>query len=195
MGTDSGVSNISVTGKASRYSPQYLSEVASEHGSELAETGALLEELERAGLPSQGIVELATHTERYASVPVGIFRSELGPLEAVVKYARDVLQLSVQAVSRFTGRTPSTVSISYRNAKAPLVLDLELKDINFRKLRVPRNSLLIPASAFVADLSVLEAVCLHLHTRVGLRYADIARLLHRDQRTVYTVVSRARRKS
>ena len=180
--------------RGSRFSPQYLSEVASSHGSALAETGALLAELERAGVPLPGALELVTHTERYATIPVGIFRSELGPLEAVVKYARDVLQLSVQAVARLTHRTPSTVSISYRNAKAPLVLDLELSDINFRKLRVPRSSLLIPSSAFVADLSVLEAVCLHLHTRAGLRFVDIARLLHRDQRTVYMVVARARRK-
>jgi len=86
------------------------------------------------------------------------------------------------------------VSISYRNAVATLVIDLELKDINFRKLRVPRPHLFIPGSALAPELSILEAVCLYLHTKAGLRFADIARLLHRDQRTIYTVVSRARRK-
>ncbi|MBS3107248.1 hypothetical protein J4419_06355 [Candidatus Woesearchaeota archaeon] len=182
------------TQKASRFSQQYLSAVASEHQSALAEAGALLASFEGAGLSSQSAMELASHAERYASIPVGIFRSELGPLEAVVKYCRDVLQLPVQAIARLTHRSASTVSISYRNAVAPLVIDLELKDINFRKLRVPRPHLFIPGSALAPELSILEAVCLYLHTKAGLRFADIARLLHRDQRTIYTVVSRARRK-
>ena len=38
------------------------------------------------------IADLLKNKEKYVSVPVGLFRSKLGPLEALVRYLKDVLE-------------------------------------------------------------------------------------------------------
>ncbi len=44
------------------------------------------------------------------------------------------------------------------------------------------------------NLAALESVVIYLKDSQGLTYAQIARLLNRDQRTVWTTYSRAKKK-
>jgi DNA-directed RNA polymerase specialized sigma24 family protein len=57
------------------------------------------------------------------------------------------------------------------------------------------KSLAIPTSIFRdRDLSVLEAIAEYLKDKKGMRYSEIAQLLNRDDRTIWTSYQRAKQK-
>ncbi|MBI5880614.1 hypothetical protein HZB90_00625, partial [archaeon] len=45
-----------------------------------------------------------------------------------------------------------------------------------------------------SGLSALESISLYLNQKYGIGYSRIAKLLNRDQRTIWTVCDRARKK-
>ena len=58
-----------------------------------------------------------------------------------------------------------------------------------------KTSLAIPSYIFRnRDLSVLEAITVYLHDKKGMKYAEIARLLNRNDRTIWTSYQRAKKK-
>lgn len=58
-----------------------------------------------------------------------------------------------------------------------------------------KSSLAIPTSIFKnRKLSVLEAIVVHLKEKKKMTYAQIARLLSRDDRTVWTAYQRSLKK-
>lgn len=60
---------------------------------------------------------------------------------------------------------------------------------------VEKSSLALPTSIFKnRELSVLEAITVYLKDKKGLTYAQIARLLNRNDRTVWTSYQRAKKK-
>jgi DNA-directed RNA polymerase specialized sigma24 family protein len=60
---------------------------------------------------------------------------------------------------------------------------------------VEKSSLALPTSIFKnRKLSVLEAITVYLKDKKGLTYAQIARLLNRNDRTVWTSYQRAKKK-
>jgi DNA-binding CsgD family transcriptional regulator len=118
-------------------------------------------------------------------IPLSIFSNDrLSTLEAVVKYLRENEHLSNSKVAKILNRTPASVWITYRNAARKLAKTFALK----------RSGSGIPTSAFTAGLSPLESVAYHLHETSRMSYAKIGRLLNRDERTVWTACSRARKK-
>ena len=57
------------------------------------------------------------------------------------------------------------------------------------------NSIVIPSSIFQdRELSVLEAMVEYFKEKKGMKYSEIARLINRDDRTVWTVYKRAKKK-
>lgn len=57
------------------------------------------------------------------------------------------------------------------------------------------RALTIPTSIFVdRELSVLEAIAEYLKDVKGMRYSEIAQLLNRDDRTIWTSYNRAKEK-
>lgn len=69
----------------------------------------------------------------------------------------------------------------------------ELKDrpISFS----PYSELKIPSSIFLdRDVCILEAVIEYLKDKVGMTYHEIAVLLERDDRTIWTSYSRVKKK-
>ena len=53
----------------------------------------------------------------------------------------------------------------------------------------------IPTSIFQdRELSVLEAIAEYLKEKKGMRYSEIAKLLNRDDRTIWTAYQRAKAK-
>ncbi len=139
--------------------------------------------------------ELLLNQEKYASVPVGIFRSDLSPLECLVRYLHESRGYAFSSVSSLIHRDQATVWTTYQNGmKKKFEIDLELSDINFRKLRIPKG-LVIPLRIFSDEkLSVLEAVSLHLRQTYRLNYHHIGLILKRNDRTIWTVVHRALKK-
>lgn len=116
-------------------------------------------------------------------VPLEAFSPELTPLENVILYLRDVRELPLAQIARVVGRDPRSVGIAYHRAK--------------RKMPHARPFAGESVYAFPVDLlrdhrlSVAEHVVTHVRMRYRLPIADIARLLHRDPRTVGTLLRRA----
>jgi len=181
--------------KERKAEPEAISE--SGHSALMRESGRQISELmKRHKLTFEEVSELITHAEKYISVPVGIFRSGLGPLEAVVKYLKEKKDLSLHEISILLSRDPTTIWTTYQNAlKEENGFDLSLSDLDLAALKVKKDDLNIPISLFAKrDLSVLEAVSSYLKDNFDLGYNDIALILNRDQRTIWTVVNRARKK-
>jgi hypothetical protein len=120
------------------------------------------------------------------SIPVLILRSPiLSSLEAIVKFLRENRGLSYNIIGERLGRNPKTLAVSYAVAhrKMSEPFSKEFDDDDNR----------IPFNAFSEGLSILEAVCTYLKS-LGNSYADIARMLDKDQRTIWTVCKRAEHK-
>jgi len=55
------------------------------------------------------------------------------------------------------------------------------------------KSVTVPSSIFQdRELSVLEAMAEYFREKKGMRYSEIARLLNRDDRTIWTAYKRAK---
>ena len=121
-----------------------------------------------------------------AVVPVSVFSNGyLSALEAIVKFLRENKGLRFVDIARLLGRDQRAVGVTYRFAT---------KKMAFR-LKVRVSKYFLPLSV-IADkkLSVLETIVYYLKKTYSLSYHDIALLLRRDDRTIWTVYQRALKK-
>jgi hypothetical protein len=142
-------------------------------------TNSFSEEYETAEAPSVFYLNLKYTDEIY--LPVTIFQGELTPFQAIIKYLKEQLDLSNKKISRLLDRDIKAIwAASQLGENKPLV---------FKEAQIK-----IPLSIFKdQELSSLEALVRFLKN-LDMTYAEIARLLNRDQRTVWTVYSRAKNK-
>ncbi|MBD3164141.1 hypothetical protein GF323_03000 [Candidatus Woesearchaeota archaeon] len=176
----------------------YLSLVNNE-AKTISESLYIIDKLSRKhNINIEQIAELAANRENYISIPAGLFRSRLGPLEALVRYLKDVLELNFSKIAELLSRDETTIWTTYHNSRKKsdkIIVDIELDDINFRKLKVRKSGLIIPLEIFSErKLSILEALCMYLKENFNLSYHNIGLLVNRNERTVWTAVSRGRRK-
>ncbi len=120
------------------------------------------------------------------SIPVSAMSErKLSPLESVVKYLRENLNLCNLSVSKLAGRSPQVCWTTYRNAvrKHPgRLADRHSRyDIPVDTLRDGKRS-------------VLEACAIHLKDSCHASFHEIAVLLGRDDRTIWTAYQRGKRK-
>ncbi len=115
------------------------------------------------------------------SIPVSIFDSEMPPLEAVTLYLNSCY--SVNDISQLLKRSQKTIWTTLKNAKSR-GFELNISGTE----RVPLQIL--------ADrqFSILESTAKYLREEKGLRLIDIANLLSKDRRLVWTVYDRAKKK-
>ncbi|MFH1590600.1 MAG: hypothetical protein ABIC95_01595 [archaeon] len=124
------------------------------------------------------LVQEARHT-----IPVQVLHAPLSPLSCLVKYLKENRGLSFAHIAKLLKRSYRAVWGAYERAKsAPKLMD------------EVRAEFFLSPNDFVADLSILESVVSHLKDHHGLTFAVIATLIDRDQRTVWTVYDRARKK-
>lgn len=151
----------------------------------LGSVSAALEELSRRGIRPEEAVQLA-RARQAAGIPLSIFNPHLGALESIVKYMREELLLDYGTIAGMLGRKEGPVGVTYRRSKRkmPCPLDASSKEsIPFEALRVNSRH----------GLSVFESLAYHL-ARQGYDWHETARLLHRHDKTVWTVLDRAKRK-
>ena len=153
---------------------------------------ATLSYLKEQGLNSEEIIELVKKSlkvpaKEEVSAPISIFNNEqLGSLEAIVKYLRENLLLSFKQIALLTNRNQIALAVTYRNAKKKLEAKFVVEEIS------PYS---IPVSILQdRNLSVLENISAYLKDTFGLAYHKIALLLNRDDRTIWTVYQRAKKK-
>jgi len=118
------------------------------------------------------------------SIPVGVFATELSSLEAIVKYLKENLKLKFAKIAKLLNRSNKTIWATYHKAskKMPLPFGEISKEI------------MMPASVFAnRSYSTLENVVAYLK---DLDYSnhEVALMLHLDDRTIWTVYDRVKKK-
>jgi len=146
----------------------------------------LLKDLKsRYGLVEQEILD-QIKGKPSVTVPVSLFTKQHGsPLEVLCKYLKDQHHLEYKSLSKLLNRSYRAVWISYKNASKKQKSKLVPSD----------TKIVLPVSIFQdRKLSVMEAVVVHLKDNFSLKLIDIATLLHRDQRNVWSMYHRAKNK-
>ena len=116
------------------------------------------------------------------SIPVSIFRStKLPALQLICKYLHENERLSFSQIAKLLKRNPRTIWTTYKAAQISAEKPLLVEPSHYH----------IPAS-FIADrrYSTLEAVVVFLRQH-DLTYAQIATMLGRDYKTIYTTFWKA----
>ncbi len=127
---------------------------------------------------------IASNAFREVQIPISIFRNGLSGLEAISKYLKDVLRMRFCEIASILNRDDRTIWNAYTNANK------KSKDFI-----VEETNHLIPVSLFSdRNLSVLEIITSYLKETSNLRFCDIAGLLNKNDRTIWTVYNRFKKK-
>ena len=148
--------------------------------------------LKKQGLGSEEIIglvnkHLKVQVREEIKVPISVFNNDyLSSLENIVKYLRENLLLSFKQIGSLTNRNQIALAVTYRNAKKKMESRFVVEEIS------PYS---IPVSILQdRNISVLENIAVYLKDTLGLTYHNIAVLLNRDDRTIWTVYQRAKKK-
>ena len=142
-------------------------------------------------LTDKEITELLIKTEerlvrKEVLMPITIYdNKELSALETNCKYLKEELKLRYHQIALLLNRDERTIWTTYNNAKKK------------RKERViiKITNIFIPSSIFKdRRISVLESLVRHLKDKYELTYHKIALLLDRDERNIWAVYNRAKKK-
>lgn len=119
-------------------------------------------------------------------LPINIFKTDsLSALEAIVKYLKENKQLSFHDIAVLLKRDDRTIWATYAKSRSKMLNHFHL---------MPSKHV-IPASLFAErKLSVLETIVHYLKHAIKLNLHEIAVLLNRDDRTIWTVWNRASKK-
>jgi hypothetical protein len=152
---------------------------------------ATLSYLKEQGFSSEEIIDLVNKllkapAKEEVKVPISAFKNDyLSALETIVKYLRENLLLSFKQIASLTNRNDVALAVTYRNARKKL-------EEKFVDENSPYS---IPVSILKdRKLSVLENIVSYLKDTFGLAYHKIALLLNRNDRTIWTVYQRAKKK-
>ena len=119
--------------------------------------------------------------KEYIPIPISIFKNN-SPLEALVKYLKENLDLSLSEISRLLNRDQRTIWITYDNAS---------RKINGLE---GLSKKLIPINVFSnRKLSILENTVYYLVNK-GISLNNIAKILNRNYKTIWTTYSRTKNK-
>ena len=178
-------------------SPEEIYSIAHHASHPLTESFSLLQELKKKyGLEYEHIVELLLDQHKYQGIPIEIFRSSLPPLESLVRHLKDQALLSFAHIAKLLQRDETTIWMTYHNSlKRGMVTGTHLDALSLKEMNIKRENLIVPLSIFSQRrLSVLESLSLYLQETLNLSYHDLSVLLERNERTIWTVIYRAKEK-
>lgn len=120
------------------------------------------------------------------SLPLCIFNNGLSGLEAISKYLKEIDNLRYCEIARLLNRDDRTIWDAYQNAK-------QKSDECFSN---DPSNIQVPLGIFNnRSFSILENLSSYLKDELNLRYCQIASLLNKDARTIWTAYNRANKKS
>ena len=116
------------------------------------------------------------------TIPLNIFSTKLGALEAITKYLKENINLPYIQIAKLLNRNQKTIWTAYHKSqqKHPTALTIKEQQI---PIQIFKNK----------KLTILEALILHLRKQ-NLKYIEISELLNRDQRNIWTIYSRTKEK-
>ncbi|MEM3075127.1 MAG: hypothetical protein QW727_04275, partial [Candidatus Pacearchaeota archaeon] len=123
-------------------------------------------------------------TEEELEIPLSIFSSKVGALESLVKYMKENLRMSYREIANRLKRNERTIWTSYKKANEKQKEAIKISDV---KNYIPLSHLI------KENLTVLESAILYLKNK-EFSFKEIADLLHRDQRNIWTIYSRIKKK-
>ncbi|MBU4284112.1 MAG: hypothetical protein KJ968_03325 [Nanoarchaeota archaeon] len=130
--------------------------------------------------------ELLTIIKEQVFFPVSVLNKKLTILESVVKYLKEEKEFSLRKISEVIGRDERNIWHIYNRTRKKYP----------KKFVIKKTKFWIPVEIFSdKKLSALEAIVSYLKEEFSLTYHEIALLLKRDDRTVWTVYQRARKKN
>ena len=117
-------------------------------------------------------------------IPSCIFIKELSTFGSIVKYLKENLGLANKEIAVLTSKSQKSIWQAYNSAKKrfPFVFEIVPSDYD------------IPVSALQPPFTILESVVRFLKEELKLRFYEIAAVLKRDDRTIWTVYQRTRKK-
>jgi len=127
--------------------------------------------------------EVKEERELEIQIPIVIFRHNIGPAEVLCKYLKENKNMRFSEIGNLINRDERTVWINYRNA-------LKKKENKMRS----RGEIFVSVKIFAdRKLSILESIVNYLKNQ-GLKNLEIAELLGKDQRNIWTLYSRVKKK-
>jgi len=150
------------------------------------EKETLIKQLTKAVQEEYGIKrkEILSLIRKEIEIPITIFSKELGALEALVKYMKENLNMNYKEIANELGRDERTIWTAYHKA-----IEKQPEPIRIKKFKIT-----IPLSALKRDkLTILESIIIYLKEK-EMKFSEIAELLERDQRNIWTIYSRTTKK-
>ncbi|MBN1502252.1 hypothetical protein JW930_01805 [Candidatus Woesearchaeota archaeon] len=137
-------------------------------------------------LPRPLLIELFADEKKFVlSIPLSLFSKKLGVLETLVKYLRENMNLKFVEIAQLLDRSTSTVLTTYRKALKKFPSHFIITNLdNMIPLSIFRNR----------KYSNLELIVSYLKEELEMSNQHIAEKLERDNRTIWTVYSRYKKK-
>lgn len=130
-------------------------------------------------------VDQTFEKEPEITIPTSIFSSKLGALESTVKFLRENCAMSLFEIAKILHRKKNSITSTYHASqkKSP------------EKIKTAKTKYTISTSVFSnKKLTFLENIAVELKRKYALKNSQIAKLLQRDDRTIWTVINRASKK-
>ncbi len=131
-------------------------------------------------------VEIITELEKEEIlIPDCVFSQELSAFESIVKYLKENLGFTNKKIAELTSKSQKSIWQSYNSAKKKSPALFEITDSEHH----------IPVSALKPPFTILESIVRFLKEEQNLRFHQIAAVLKRDDRTVWTVYRRTMKRN
>lgn len=118
-------------------------------------------------------------------LPISIFNTKLSCLETISKYLKENLNLNFIQISKLLNREPTTIRTTYNNAVKKHNLQLDTSNYTITiPLKFLKNR----------KYSTFELLIIYLKENSKLKTAQIATLLNRNYKTIWTTYQRAIKK-
>ncbi len=127
-------------------------------------------------------------SDAFISIPTSVFCDrKLSVLEAIVEFLKEKKGMRYSEIAKVLKRDGRTIWTVYSRVKR--------KRKERSEKPTSKDFISIPTSVFQdRELSVLEVLVEFLKEKKGMRYSEIAKLLNRDDRTIWTCYNRAKAK-
>tara|TARA_Y100000310_G_scaffold291208_1_gene318997 strand:+ start:7539 stop:8072 length:534 start_codon:yes stop_codon:yes gene_type:complete len=118
-------------------------------------------------------------------IPICIFNRKLSTFESICKYLKENLSFSNKNIASLIYKSEKSVWQAYNSSRKKLTKSLKIVPSEFH----------VPLSILKdSRLTILEAVVTYFKEEQDLNFHKIAVILNRDDRTIWTIYQRAKKK-